>query len=300
MGAMSTLFEPYQLRSLTIPNRAWMSPMCQYSAAPEGAEAGRKASTERTWVGGVIPPDARYGWQPVAPSPIPFHKGPAAKGSARPEELTIDGIERVVGQFVEAAGRARAAGFDVVEIHAAHGYLLHQFLSPASNRRNDSYGGSFDNRVRLALEVGTAVRAAWPDDLPVLFRVSATDWLTENADDERDGWTADETVLLAKELASRGVDLIDVSTGGIVPDAKIERGPGYQVPFAERVRAEAGIPVAAVGMITDPAQAEAIVAGGRADAVFIGRELLREPYWARRAATELGDSLPMPDQYHRA
>jgi 2,4-dienoyl-CoA reductase-like NADH-dependent reductase (Old Yellow Enzyme family) len=364
---MSTLFEPYQLRSLTIPNRAWMSPMCQYSAAPDGpavgapadwhfahlaarsvggtglivtestavspegrispydlgiwndtqveafrrvtgflrsqgtvpgiqiSHAGRKASVERTWVGGTIPPDAPLGWLPVAPSAVPFRAG-----SATPEELTVEGIGVILRQFVEAAERARAAGFDVVEIHAAHGYLIHQFLSPESNRRTDSYGGSFDNRARFALEVAAAVREVWPQDLPVFFRVSATDWLTENADDEREGWTADETVLLAKELASRGVDLLDVSTGGIVPDAKIETGPGYQVPFAERVRTESGMPVAAVGLITQPAQAEAIVTDGRADAVFLGRELLRDPYWGRRAATELGDRLRMPDQYHRA
>jgi 2,4-dienoyl-CoA reductase-like NADH-dependent reductase (Old Yellow Enzyme family) len=364
---MSTLFEPYQLRSLTIPNRVWMSPMCQYSAAPAGpavgapadwhfahlaaravggtglivteatavspegrispydlglwndtqvdafrrvtgflrsqgsvpgiqlSHAGRKASTERTWVGGAVPPDAPYGWVPLAPSAVPFRPG-----STTPEELTAEGIAQIVGQFVEAARRARAAGFDVVEIHGAHGYLIHQFLSPASNRRTDSYGGSFDNRARFALEVAEGVRAVWPQELPVFFRVSATDWLTENADDEREGWTPAETVRLAKELASRGVDLFDVSTGGIVPDAKIVTGPGYQVPFAERVRAESGVPVAAVGMITRPAQAEEIVAGGHADAVFLARELLRDPYWARRAAAELGTPLAQPDQYHRA
>ena len=366
---MSTLFEPYQLRSLTIPNRVWMSPMCQYSAAPDGpaagvptdwhfahlaaravggtglivteatavspegrispydlgiwndtqvtafrrvtdflrsqgtvpgiqiSHAGRKASTERTWVdrGAPLPPESPHGWTPVAPSAVPFRAG-----STTPEELTAEDIGLLVGRFAEAAERARAAGFDVVEIHGAHGYLIHQFLSPFTNRRTDSYGGCFANRVRLALEVADAVRAVWPQDLPVFFRVSATDWLAENADDDREGWTVDETSLLAKELVSRGVDLMDVSTGGNVPDARIEPAPGYQVPFAERVRTSYAMPVTAVGLITRPAQAEAIVASGSADAVFLGRELLRDPYWARRAATELGGTVATPDQYHRA
>ncbi|HEY3712828.1 MAG TPA: NADH:flavin oxidoreductase/NADH oxidase [Amycolatopsis sp.] len=366
---MSTLFEPYTLRSLTFPNRVWMAPMCQYSAAPSGepagaptdwhfahlasraaggtglilteatavspegrispydlgiwndtqvaafrritdflrtqgtvpgiqlGHAGRKASAERTWVdrGAPIPPGAEYGWTPVSASPLPF-----AEASTTPEELTTEQIAEIVGQFGEAAKRARAAGFDVVEIHGAHGYLIHQFLSPFTNRRTDGYGGSFEGRIRFALEVVEAVRTAWPEDLPVFFRVSATDWLSENAEDSREGWTADETVRLAKELLARGVDLLDVSTGGTVPDAKIEAAPGFQVPFAERVRTETGLPVAAVGLITEPQQAAEIVADGRADAVLLGRALLRDPYWARHAAAELGGEVAAPVQYHRA
>ncbi|MBB4684238.1 NADH:flavin oxidoreductase/NADH oxidase [Amycolatopsis jiangsuensis] len=366
---MSPLFEPYSLRSLTIPNRVWMAPMCQYSAAPAGEAAGvpndwhfahlaaratggtglvlteatavspearispydlgiwndtqvagfrritgflreqgtvagiqlghsgRKASTERTWVdrGATIPPDAPYGWVPVAPSALPFRED-----STTPEELTTDEIAAVVRQFADAARRARAAGFDVAEVHGAHGYLIHQFLSPFTNRRTDGYGGDFAGRIRLAVEVVDAVRGEWPDELPVFFRVSATDWLSENPGDGREGWTAAETVALAKELHSRGVDLLDVSTGGGVPDAQIPTGPGYQVPFAEQVRRDAGMPVAAVGLITEPAQAEAVLAEGRADAVLLGRELLRDPYWARRAAAELGATVTTPVQYHRA
>ncbi|WP_031523678.1 NADH:flavin oxidoreductase/NADH oxidase [Streptomyces sp. NRRL F-5123] len=261
------------------------------------AHAGRKASTERPWVdrGAPIPADAPLGWTPVGPSALAF--GPA---STVPEELTEDGLRRIVGQFADAARRARTAGFEVVEIHGAHGYLLHQFLSPYSNRRTDSYGGSFENRVRFPLEVVEAVRAVWPQDLPVLFRVSATDWLTENAEDDREGWTAADTVAFAKELHARGVDLLDVSTGGNVPDARIPAAPGFQVPFAERVRNEAGMPVTAVGLITEPAQAEEIVASGRADAVLLARQLLRDPYWARRAAEELGAQPYLPQPYHRS
>ncbi|MEW9530494.1 NADH:flavin oxidoreductase/NADH oxidase [Microbispora sp. NPDC049125] len=364
---MSALFEPLTLRTLTIPNRVWMSSMCQYSAPVEGpdqgvpgdwhlthlgaravggaglvmteatavtpegrispadlglwndrqqegfariarflrehgavpgvqlAHAGRKASTDVTWRGGApVGPD-RHGWRPVGPSPIPFtdaHQVPA--------ELTLDQIQGVVESFAAAARRALAAGFQVAEVHGAHGYLVHQFLSPYSNHRTDAYGGSFENRTRLALEVVDAVRAVWPDDLPVFFRVSATDWLSENPEDGRQGWTADETVRLAKVLLTHGVDLLDTSTGGIAVGARIATGPGYQVPFAARVKAETDLPVAAVGEITDPHQAEEIVASGRADAVLIGRELLREPYWPNRAARELGATGRWPDQYHRA
>ncbi|MEU8589211.1 NADH:flavin oxidoreductase/NADH oxidase [Streptomyces sp. NPDC048664] len=261
------------------------------------AHAGRKASTERTWVdrGRPIAPGEPLGWTPVGPSAVPF-----AEASTVPEELTPDGIAEIVRQFAAAAERALAAGFEVVEIHGAHGYLIHQFLSPYSNHRTDAYGGSFEGRTRFALEVVDAVRAVWPRELPLFFRVSATDWLAENPADDREGWTADDTVRLAGELRARGVDLLDVSTGGNVPDAKIVTGPGYQVPFAERVREETGLPVAAVGLITEPAQAEAVVSEGRADAVLLGRELLRDPYWPRRAAGELGARTTSPVQYHRA
>ncbi|GAA3196924.1 MULTISPECIES: NADH:flavin oxidoreductase/NADH oxidase [Streptomyces] len=261
------------------------------------SHSGRKASTERTWVdrGRQITPDEPYGWTPAGPGTVPFDAL-----STVPEELTVSGIREIVQQFADAAERALAAGFEVIEIHGAHGYLIHQFLSPYSNQRTDEYGGSFEGRTRFALEVVEAVRAVWPEDLPLFFRISATDWLTENPEDDRGGWTADETVRLAKELQARGVDLMDVSTGGNVPDAKIEVGPDYQVPFAARVREETGMPVAAVGLITEPAQAQAIVTSGRADAVLLGRELLRNPNWARRAAEELGGTVTTPIQYHRA
>lgn len=261
------------------------------------AHAGRKASTERTWVdrGAPIPPGAPLGWTPVGPSALPF--GPA---STVPQELTADGIRRIAGEFADAARRALAAGFEVVEVHGAHGYLLHQFLSPYTNHRTDAYGGSFENRVRFPLEVVEAVRAVWPQHLPVLYRISATDWLSENADDGREGWTAEDTVAFAKELSARGVDLMDVSTGGNAPDARIPAAPGFQVPFAERVRNEAGMPVAAVGLITEASQAEEIVASGRADAVLLARQLLRDPYWARHAAEELGAQPYVPQPYHRS
>ncbi|MFC4015298.1 NADH:flavin oxidoreductase/NADH oxidase [Nonomuraea purpurea] len=261
------------------------------------AHAGRKASTERTWVDGgrQIAPDEPYGWTPLGPSTISF-----APSSTTPEELTTDRIRAIVQEFASAARRALEAGFEVAEIHGAHGYLIHQFLSPYSNHRTDEYGGSFEGRTRFALEVVDAVRAVWPKELPIFFRVSATDWLTENPEDDRDGWTAADTVRFAKELHAHGVDLVDVSTGGNAPGAKIVTGPGYQVPFAEQIRNEAGVPTAAVGMITEPAQAQHVIASGQADAVLLGRELLRNPFWARRAAKELGGQVGTPVQYHRA
>ncbi|MEV7028485.1 NADH:flavin oxidoreductase/NADH oxidase, partial [Kitasatospora sp. NPDC093558] len=317
----TTLFTPYTLRELTVPNRVWMPPMCQYSAAPDGeaagvptdwhfthlaaraaggtgmiiveatavspegrispydlglwndaqtgafrritaflkeqgsvaaiqlGHAGRKASTERPWVerGRALAPHETHGWTPVGPSAVAF-----SPGHTTPEELTREQIAVIVGQFADAARRALDAGFQAVELHGAHGYLIHQFLSPASNRRTDEYGGSFEGRTRFALEVVDAVRAVWPEELPLLFRVSATDWIAENPEDGREGWTLEETVRLAKELHARGVDLLDVSTGGLVPDAKIEAGPGFQVPFAEAVRDRSGMPVAADGMRTVP------------------------------------------------
>lgn len=358
---MSALFEPYTLRSLTIPNRIWMPPMCQYSAAPEGPEAGvpqdwhfahyaaraaggtgliiveatavspegrispydlgiwndtqarafrrtteflksqgtvpaiqlahagRKASTERPWKGGAPLGTDEGGWRPVAPSPVPF-----AAGHPVPSELTVEEIREVVGQFAEAARRALDAGFEVAEVHGAHGYLIGEFLSPHSNKRTDVYGGSYENRTRFALEVVDAIREVWPQDKPLFFRISATDWLDEA------GWAADDTVRFAGTLAEHGVDLLDVSTGGNASDVRIPVEPGYQVPFAARVKAETALPVAAVGLITEVAQAEKILANGEADAVLLGRELLRDPSWARRAGRELGAEVHVPDQYHRS
>jgi 2,4-dienoyl-CoA reductase-like NADH-dependent reductase (Old Yellow Enzyme family) len=359
---VSLLFEPLSLRGLVVPNRVWMAPMCQYSAASQGEGTGvptdwhfqhlasraaggtglilteatavvsegrispwdlgiwndrqvagfrritdflkqmgavpgvqlahsrRKGSSYRPWdvPGGSLPVGDPLAWQTVAPSAEAFG------GMAAPVELTIDQISVVVRRFAEAAQRALAAGFQVVEIHGAHGYLVHQFLSPYSNHRNDAYGGSLQNRMRFALEVTEAVRSVWPDELPVFFRVSATDWL------EKGGWTADDSILLAKELQARGVDLVDVSTGGNVADVRIPVEPNYQVPYAARIRNDAGLAAGAVGLITDPHQAEQILASGEADAVLLGRELLRNPYWARHAASALGHDLPKLDQYARA
>ncbi|MFF7791389.1 tRNA-dihydrouridine synthase [Streptomyces sp. NPDC007991] len=358
---MTALFEPCTLRDVTIPNRVWMPPMCQYSAAPQGPEtgvptdwhfahyaaratggtgliiveatavspegrispydlgiwndtqveafrritrflaaqgtvpaiqlahAGRKASTDRPWRGGApVGPDA-HGWDSVAPSPVAFddrHPVPA--------ELTADQIKDVVGQFAAAARRALAAGFEIAEIHGAHGYLINEFLSPHSNHRTDAYGGSYGNRTRFALEVVDAVREVWPQDKPLFFRISATDWLDEG------GWTADDTVRFAADLRAHGVDLLDVSTGGNASGVRIPTGPGYQVPFAARVKQETTLPVAAVGLITEVEQAEKILANGEADAVLLGRELLRNPSWARLAARELGAEVRVPDQYHRS
>jgi 2,4-dienoyl-CoA reductase-like NADH-dependent reductase (Old Yellow Enzyme family) len=360
---VSTLFEPLTLREVTIPNRVWMPPMCQYSAAPEGpstgapndwhfahyaaratggtglivveatavspegrispydlgiwndtqveafrritrflrsqgtvpaiqlAHSGRKASTDRPWKGGAPVGEDAYGWQPLAPSALAFDERHPV-----PTELTVAGIREIVGQFADAARRALDAGFEIAEIHGAHGYLVNEFLSPHSNRRTDEYGGSYENRVRFALEVVDAVREVWPDDKPLFFRISATDWLEEG------GWSADDTVRFAGELRAHGIDLLDVSTGGNVSGVRIPVGPGYQVPFAARVKAETSLPVAAVGLITDAEQAAKILANDEADAVLLGRELLRNPSFARLAARELGAEVQVyvPDQYHRS
>lgn len=352
------LFEPYTLRSVTIPNRVWMAPMCQYSAevfgpnagvahdwhfahyasratggtglilveatavAPEGrispadlglwndaqipalrriteflkehgtvpgiqiGHAGRKAATKQPWRGRGPVGEGEHGWQPVAPSPVAF-----ADDHQVPAELSTDEIQEIVGRFADAARRALDAGFEVLELHGAHGYLIFEFLSPHSNHRTDVYGGSFENRTRFALEVVDAVRAVWPEELPLFFRISATDWLGEN------GWTIDDTVRFAALLRAHGVDLLDVSSGGNGGPAVIPTAPGYQVPFATRVKEETGLPVAAVGLITEPEQAAKIVANGEADAVLLGRELLRDASWARRAARELGGEVAAPDQY---
>jgi 2,4-dienoyl-CoA reductase-like NADH-dependent reductase (Old Yellow Enzyme family) len=252
------------------------------------AHSGRKGSTVRPWagVGAVAPADG--GWQPVGPTGRPF-----AANYPTPRALTVEEIAAIVGAFGDAARRARAARFDVVEVHAAHGYLLHEFLSPLSNTRTDRYGGSLDNRLRLCLEVVEAVRREWPEDRPMFVRLSATDWTPE-------GWDIEQSVELARRLRDRGVDLIDCSSGGNVAGAEIPLGPGYQVPFAERIRREAGIATGAVGLITTPAQADAIIRGGQADCVLLARELLRDPYWPLHAARDLGHEVSWPAQYLRA
>jgi 2,4-dienoyl-CoA reductase-like NADH-dependent reductase (Old Yellow Enzyme family) len=253
------------------------------------AHAGRKGSTYSPFAerrGGVA--DADGGWTPVAPSAVPFDDT-----YRTPAELDAAGIAEVVADFAAAARRALAAGFRVVEVHAAHGYLLHEFLSPLSNHRTDAYGGSAENRTRLTREVTAAVRAEVGEDVPVFVRVSATDWV-------EGGWTAEDSVELARDLAALGADLIDVSTGGNVPAADIPTGPGYQVPFAEAVRRKADVPTGAVGMITDARQAEQVLADGSADLVLLGREFLRDPYWPLHAARQLGVQVDPPVQYARA
>jgi 2,4-dienoyl-CoA reductase-like NADH-dependent reductase (Old Yellow Enzyme family) len=349
------LFTPIRLRDLTVRNRVWVAPMCQYSAvdglpndwhlvhlgsfarggaglvmteatavSPEGrispadtgiwsddqrdswarvveflhgqgasaamqlAHAGRKASTRPPFEGrGPVPPE-EGGWTPVGPSPEAF------PGLFAPGPLDAAGIDRVVRDFADGARRAVEAGFDTVEVHAAHGYLLHEFLSPLSNRRADEYGGSFENRSRLARRVVSAVREVLPEGMPLLVRVSATDWL-------EGGWTVDDSVRLAALLHEDGADLVDVSSGGNAP-ADIPAEPGYQVPFARRIRHEAEVPTGAVGLITEPKQAEDVLADGSADVVLLARELLRDPHWPLRAAHELGadDAVRWPPQYLRA
>jgi 2,4-dienoyl-CoA reductase-like NADH-dependent reductase (Old Yellow Enzyme family) len=354
---VSQLFTPITLRDVTVRNRVWVAPMCQYSATdgvpndwhlvhlgsfarggaglvfteatavtPEGrispedtglwndaqqaawarivefvhgqgaaagvqlAHAGRKASTYSGFTGrrGAVSDDDG-GWRPAAPSAEPF---PGLREDLEP--LDTAAIANVVAAFGDSAERAVAAGFDVLEVHAAHGYLLHEFLSPLSNHRDDEYGGSFDNRVRLVVEVVRELRSRVSPGVPVVVRLSATDWVDG-------GWSADETVRLAALLRDEGVDLVDTSTGGnVVTDIPV--GPGYQVPFAQRIRQEAGMPTGAVGLITEPKQAEEILAEGSADVVLLARELLREPHWPLRAAYELGETDPAlwPVQYRRA
>jgi 2,4-dienoyl-CoA reductase-like NADH-dependent reductase (Old Yellow Enzyme family) len=350
------LFTPLSLRSVTIPNRVGVSPMCQYSAerglandwhlvhlgaravggaglvmteaaavSPEGrispqdlglwddeqvsplariaafisrqgsvpaiqlAHAGRKASTKRPWDGGGPASPEDGGWSPVlAPSDIPFDDG-----WQTPQALDEAGMARVVDDFASAARRAAAAGFRAAEIHAAHGYLLHQFLSPISNRRTDALGGSLENRMHFPLRVVEAVRSAWPAELPLFLRISATDWV-------EGGFVPDEAVVFARQARILGVDLVDCSSGGMHPKAQVPVGPGYQVPFSARIRAEAGVATAAVGLITTARQAADIVENGQADLVLLGREMLRTPQWALRASAELGKSLPGPRPYERA
>lgn len=255
------------------------------------AHAGRKASAARPWDGGDHLPDTAGGWTPVAPSAIAFGDGL----DKVPHALSTDEIQHVQRAFVAAAERALSAGFEWLELHAAHGYLAHEFLSPLTNQRTDAYGGSFDSRIRFLLETTRAVRAVWPDKFPLTVRLSCTDWV-EGA------WDIAQSVELSRRLKAEGVDLIDCSSGGIVPHVKIPVQPGYQVPFAERIRREAEIATAAVGLITDPRRANEIVSSGQADVVLLARQLLRDPYWPAHAARELGrpDAVPPPSQYARA
>jgi len=353
------LFAPLKLRSLTLPNRIAVSPMCEYSSidgfandwhfvhlgsraiggaalviteanavSPEGgitpsdlgiwkdehtpqlkrittflhehgayagtqlAHAGRKASMAVPWEPNRTIPASEGGWQPVAPSAIRFD-------DAYPIPTALDrpGMDKIVADFVAATHRAGAAGFDLVEVHAAHGYLLHEFLSPLSNHRTDEYGGSFDNRVRFPLEVIRAVRAVWPQHLPLFVRISATDWAPESLGAS---WDLPQSVAFAKLMKQEGVDLVDVSTSGNHPAQQIPVGPGYQVHHAETIRREAAIPTAAVGMITEPAQADQIIRTGQADLVLLARELLRNPYWPLHAAETLHQQITWPVQYSRA
>ncbi len=350
---MSKLFSQVQVGGVTFKNRAWVSPMCQYSAVngliqdwhavhygafitggaglvmveaaavhPDGritehcagiwtdqqaqvlaeiprfahrfgtkagiqiAHAGRKASTDTPWSGrGFIAVEAG-GWQSVAPSPIAF------EGYLAPFELTLAEIALIRADFVAAAERAMSADFDVLEIHAAHGYLLHEFFSPISNQRTDEYGGSFENRIKLLCEIASEVRLVVPRSRALFVRISATDWIAG-------GWSIDDSVALARELQARGVDLIDCSSGGISTAQQIELGPGYQVEFARKIHEESGILTNAVGMITTGEQAEAILANDDIAAVMIGRAMLGNPRWPIQAAAELGDEIPWPNQYAR-
>jgi 2,4-dienoyl-CoA reductase-like NADH-dependent reductase (Old Yellow Enzyme family) len=347
------LFTPLSIRSVSIPNRIAVSPMCQYSSddgmasdwhlvhlgsravggaglvmveataveargritpgdmgiwsdahiaplariaaflkkqgsvpAIQLAHAGRKASSHLPWHGGKPLRDTEGAWQTVAPSALPFRDT-----DPEPAPLSVSEIRFLVAVFAAAAARSAQAGFDVVEIHSAHGYLLHEFLSPLSNRREDEYGGSFENRIRFLIEVVNAVRKVWPEHKPLFVRISATDW----ADG---GWDLEQSAALARVLKDRGVDLIDCSSGALVPYARIPVAPGFQVPFAQRLREE-GILTGAVGLITDPLQAEQILEQGQADLILLARELLRNPYWPLQAAKALGVPARVPDQYLR-
>ena len=341
------LFTPMQLRSVTVRNRLWISPMCQYSVSKEDGVAtdwhfvhlGSRAVggagliiVEATAVeprGRISPQDlglwndrqaealsrvarviADNGAVPAiqlahagrkandAAAPPPSALAPSALAfspeSVMPRAMTAEDVTAVIQAFRAAAQRAAAAGFQALEIHAAHGYLLHEFLSPVSNRRTDDYGGSFANRTRLALAVTRAVRAVWHERLPLFVRISATDWLPEPS------WDLEQSVALAHQLKAEGADLIDCSSGGLAPEQQIPLQPGYQVPFAARIRREAGIATGAVGLITEARHAEEIIHDGQADAVLIARQSLRDPYWPLRAARELGQEIDVPFQYRRA
>jgi 2,4-dienoyl-CoA reductase-like NADH-dependent reductase (Old Yellow Enzyme family) len=258
-------------------------------AGTQLAHAGRKASHQKPWEGGKqISSGDDEGWVSLAPSALPF-----ADHEEAPEALDQAGIDKIKHDFKEAAKRAIEAGFKVIEIHAAHGYLIHEFLSPLSNHRTDNYGGSFENRVRLLLEVVASIQEEWPSDYPLFVRISASDWTAG-------GWTIDDSVKLAAVLKEKGVDLVDCSSGGNVPGAKIPVGPGYQVPFAEQVRRETSVLTGAVGMITTPEQADEIIQSGKADMVFLAREMLRDPHFALRAAHTLKQDVKWPLQYERA
>jgi 2,4-dienoyl-CoA reductase-like NADH-dependent reductase (Old Yellow Enzyme family) len=353
------LFAALKLRSLTLPHRIVVSPMCEYSStngfaddwhfvhlgsraiggaalviteanavSPEGritpqdlgiysddhipglrriteflhqhgsyagtqlAHAGRKASMAVPWEPVRLIPESEGGWQPVAPSAIRFDEP-----YGLPIELDLSGMDKIVSDFVAAARRALNAGFDLLEIHSAHGYLLHEFLSPLTNHRNDEYGGSLENRIRFPLKVVRAVRAAWPHNLPLFVRISATDWAPHSLGL---AWDLPQSIEFARHLKREGVDLIDVSTGGNHPAQQIPVGPGYQVHHAETIRREADIPTGAVGLITEPAQADQIIRAGQADIVLLAREFLRNPYWPLHAAEELGHKITWPVQYARA
>jgi 2,4-dienoyl-CoA reductase-like NADH-dependent reductase (Old Yellow Enzyme family) len=352
---MALLFDPLSIRSITLPNRIVVSPMCEYSSengfandwhlvhlgsravggaglifteatavTPEGrispedlgiwsddhvaflsrivqflksqgavpgmqlAHAGRKGSTKRPWDGAGVIPLEKGGWIPVAPSAVAY-----SETYATPRALSKEEIRGIVDAFTQAARRALRAGFSIIEIHAAHGYLIHEFLSPLSNQRTDEYGGSFENRTRLAREIVTAVRTVWPGHLPLFIRISATDW-------KEGGWDADQSVELAKQVAPLGVDLVDCSSGGLAHDQKVVLGPGYQVPFAERVRRDAGVMTGAVGLIETKEHVKEILAKNQADLVFMAREFLRDPYWVLRAARESKQVVSWPVQYLRA
>lgn len=250
------------------------------------AHAGRKTSVDKPWRGGKPIAPSEGGWQALAPSDVPFGN------YLPPRAMTKDEIKRTVEDFRESTRHAHAAGFDVVEVHGAHGYLLHNFASPLSNQRSDEYGGPLENRMRFPLEVARAVREAWPQDKPVFYRISATDWC-------EGGWDLAQSIELARRLKEIGIDMIDCSSGGNVLTANMTIGPGYQVQFAEAIRKQAGIATLAVGLISDAVQAEQIVFLGQADAVCLARALLRDPYWPRHAAKELKVELPWPDQYKR-
>ncbi|MFL6623098.1 MAG: NADH:flavin oxidoreductase/NADH oxidase [Sulfurifustis sp.] len=252
------------------------------------AHAGRKASTDAPWRGGGPLGTANRGWEPLAPSALPF-----TPAHPVPRAMSRADIDATITAFADAATRAAGAGFEVVELHMAHGYLLHEFLSPLSNKRGDEYGGSLENRMRLPLAVARAVRSVWPESRPVFVRISATDWAPG-------GWDLSQSIELSRRLQALGIDLIDCSSGGLVADAKIPAGPGFQVPFAAAVREQTGIATGAVGFITEPAQAEQIIATAQADVVFLARELLRDPYWPLQAAKKLGAEIKWPDQYLRA
>ena len=350
------LFSPLTLRGLTIPNRVFVSPMCQYSSedgmpndwhlvhlgsravggaglimveatavSPEGritpfdsglwnqaqakayrritdfikaqgstpgvqiAHAGRKASTDAPWRGGqTIPPTMDNGWVPEAPSALAF-----SKSHTEPHALDEAQISGIKDQFVASTRLAQQAGFEVIELHMAHGYLLHSFLSPLSNHRQDPWGGSLEHRARLPLEIARAVRAEWPDELPVFVRISTSDWVDN-------GWDLAQSVQLSIWLKEAGIDLIDCSSGGLVTDAQVPAAPGFQTPFAQVIKTQAHIPTSAVGLITQPAQAEHILATNQADAVSLAREMLRDPYWPLHAAHALGADVAWPPQYLRA
>ena len=262
----------------------------EYGAVPgiQLAHAGRKGSTDVPWRGGKQLGSEAGGWTPVAPSPIPFDPT-----HQPPHELTKEEIRGIVKSFANAAVRAREAGFELIELHGAHGYLVNEFLSPLSNQRTDEYGGSFENRIRFARVLTEAVRAVWPEKLPLFLRISASDWA-------EGGWTLGDSVELVRALAPLGVDLVDCSSGGLVPYAKIELRPGYQVPFAREIKAKTGVKTGAVGLITDPQQAEALLEDQSADLIVMAREFLREPYWPFKAAAALGADLSVPPQYQRA